>query len=78
MDPLETFVTDVRGIFGTRLDAVVVYEAVAPAVPEKANNHIQTLTLVDTVKFEDIAGVRRTQRGLGTHRARHAARHGQR
>lgn len=55
MDPLETFVSDVRGIFGTRLDAVVVYEAVAPAVPEKANHHIQTLTLVDTVTFEDIA-----------------------
>ena len=46
MDPLETFVADVRGIFGTRLDAVVVYEAVAPAVPEKANHHIQTLTMV--------------------------------
>ncbi|MGH9148019.1 MAG: hypothetical protein ACRD1Q_15010 [Vicinamibacterales bacterium] len=55
MDPLETFVTDVRGIFGTRLDAIVVYEAVAPAIPEKANNHIQTLTLADTVRFEDIA-----------------------
>ena len=55
MDPLETFVADVRGIFGTRLDAVVVYDAVAPAVPDKRNSHIQTLTLVDTVTFEDIA-----------------------
>jgi hypothetical protein len=52
---LETFVADLRAIFGPRLEAVVVYDAVAPAASEKPNGHIQTLTLVDTVKFEDIA-----------------------
>jgi hypothetical protein len=55
VDALETFVVDIRNIFGTRLLAIVVYEAVAPAVSDKANDHIQTLTLVDAVKFEDIA-----------------------
>jgi hypothetical protein len=56
VDALESFVADVRGIFGDRLHAIVVYEAVAPArVSEKTNRHIQTLTLVDAVKFEDVA-----------------------
>jgi hypothetical protein len=55
VDPLETFVADVRGIFGARLVAIVVYDAVAPTVLDKTNHHIQTLTLVDALKFEDIA-----------------------
>jgi hypothetical protein len=55
VDALETFVADIRRIFGARLHAIVVYDAVAPAVSGQTSNHIQTLTLVDAVKFEDVA-----------------------
>jgi hypothetical protein len=55
VDALETFVADIRGIFGARLQAIVVYDAVAPAGPERTKPEIHTLTLVDAVRFEDVA-----------------------
>lgn len=69
MQVLDSFVAEMRGIFGDRLQSVMVYHAVAPAVgsparaprwsataaSSKTADPVHTLTLVDQVTFTDLA-----------------------
>ena len=56
MQALDSFVAEMRGIFGDRLQSIVVYQAVAPAIASpRIADPVHTLTLVDRVTFEDLA-----------------------
>ena len=56
MTALDLLTADLRDIFGSRLQSLVVYHAITPApTSDKTTEPIHALALVDQVTFEDVA-----------------------